>query len=77
MNRPEKDATLATANKMLSYLWLPTDVAMAERLERDSPQSQDNSAYSNLLGHAKIDTTLEYATVDDENVKIPHKKYLG
>lgn len=30
-----------------------------------------------LLGHTKIDTTLEYAMVDDENVKISHKKYLG
>ena len=30
-----------------------------------------------LLGHEKIDTTLEYAMVDDENVKISHKKYLG
>ena len=30
-----------------------------------------------LLGHSKIDTTLEYAMVDDENVKISHKKYLG
>ena len=29
-----------------------------------------------LLGHAKIDTTLEYAMVDDSNVKISHKKYL-
>lgn len=29
-----------------------------------------------LLGHAKIDTTLEYAMVDDENVKNSHKKYL-
>lgn len=29
-----------------------------------------------LLGHAKIDTTLEYAMVDDANVKISHKKYL-
>lgn len=30
-----------------------------------------------LLGHAKIDTTLGYAMVDDENVKISHKKFLG
>lgn len=29
-----------------------------------------------LLGHTKIDTTLEYAMVDDENVKNSHKKYL-
>ena len=29
-----------------------------------------------LLGHTKIDTTLEYAMVDDANVKISHKRYL-
>lgn len=29
-----------------------------------------------LLGHSKIDTTLEYAMVDDANVKNSHKKYL-
>ena len=29
-----------------------------------------------LLGHSKIDTTLEYAMVDDTNVKMSHKKYL-
>ena len=29
-----------------------------------------------MLGHTKIDTTLEYAIVDDENVKNSHKKYL-
>lgn len=30
-----------------------------------------------LLGHQKIDTTLEYAMVDQANVKYSHKKYLG
>lgn len=29
-----------------------------------------------LLGHTKIDTTLEYAMVDENNVKNSHKKYL-
>lgn len=29
-----------------------------------------------LLGHSKIDTTLEYAMVDDSNVKSSHKKFL-
>ena len=29
-----------------------------------------------MLGHSKIDTTLEYAMVDDANVKLSHKKYL-
>lgn len=30
-----------------------------------------------LLGHQKIDTTMEYAMVDQENVKNSHKKYIG
>lgn len=30
-----------------------------------------------LLGHCKIDTTLHYAMVNQTNVKIAHKKYLG
>lgn len=30
-----------------------------------------------LLGHAKIDTTMRYAMVDQNNVKASHRKYLG
>ncbi len=30
-----------------------------------------------LLGHAKIDTTMEYAMVNQNNVKISHRKYIG
>lgn len=30
-----------------------------------------------LLGHRRIDTTLQYAMVKQSNVKIAHKKYLG
>ena len=30
-----------------------------------------------LLGHEKIDTTLHYAMVKQNNVKISHKKYIG
>lgn len=30
-----------------------------------------------LLGHAKIDTTMQYAMVDQNNVKISHRKYIG
>lgn len=30
-----------------------------------------------LLGHVKIDTTLHYAMVNQNNVKIAHRKYLG
>lgn len=30
-----------------------------------------------LLGHAKIDTTLHYALVNQSNVKIAHRRYIG
>ena len=30
-----------------------------------------------LLGHVKIDTTLHYAMVNQSNVKMAHRKYLG
>lgn len=30
-----------------------------------------------LLGHAKIDTTMHYAMVDQNNVKISHRKYIA
>lgn len=30
-----------------------------------------------LLGHQKIDTTLQYAMVNQSNVKISHKKYIS
>ena len=30
-----------------------------------------------LLGHTKIDTTMEYAMVNQNNVKESHRKYIG
>lgn len=30
-----------------------------------------------LLGHAKIDTTMQYAQVNQSNVKISHRRYIG
>ena len=30
-----------------------------------------------LLGHEKLDTTLRYAQVKQNNVKMSHKKYFG
>lgn len=30
-----------------------------------------------LLGHTKIDTTMQYAMVDQNNVKLSHKKYIA
>lgn len=30
-----------------------------------------------LLGHAKIDTTMQYAMVDQNNVKQSHRKFIA
>ncbi|MEG2930060.1 MAG: site-specific integrase, partial [Oscillospiraceae bacterium] len=30
-----------------------------------------------LLGHAKIDTTMQYAMVSQHNVKMSHRKFVG
>jgi site-specific recombinase XerD len=30
-----------------------------------------------LLGHVKIDTTMHYAMVNQNNVKISHRKFIG
>lgn len=30
-----------------------------------------------LLGHTKIDTTLQYAMINQNNVKLAHQKYIG
>lgn len=30
-----------------------------------------------LLGHQRIDTTLQYAMVKQSNVKLAHRKYIG
>ena len=30
-----------------------------------------------LLGHRRIDTTLQYAMVKQSNVKLAHKKFIG
>jgi site-specific recombinase XerD len=30
-----------------------------------------------LLGHVKIDTTMQYAMVNQNNVKMSHRRYLS
>ena len=42
-------------------------------IDKDMPIEQ----VQKLLGHQKIDTTMEYAIVDQQNVKNSHKKYLS
>jgi len=30
-----------------------------------------------LLGHSKIETTMEYAMVNQANVKLSHRRFIG
>ncbi len=30
-----------------------------------------------MIGHNKIDTTMEYAMINQNNVKNSHRKYIG
>ena len=36
----------------------------------------NNDKFLELLGHTKIDTTMQYAMVDQNNVKNSYRKYL-
>lgn len=38
---------------------------------------KENKRLQQLLGHKRIDTTLQYAMVKQSNVKQAHRKYIG
>ena len=48
-----------------------------------SPKSVENGEpmpieqVQQLLGHQKIDTTMHYAMVKQQNVKMAHRKFIG
>lgn len=44
---------------------------------KSSTQGMPIEQLQQLLGHRKIDTTLQYAMVKQSNVKIAHRKYIG
>ena len=50
-----------------------------EKLTFDIPNlyKQKQIVVNIKIGHSKIDTTMQYAMVDQNNVKISHRKYIG
>lgn len=58
-------------NKVHPHKFRRTLATMA--IDRGMPIEQ----LQKLLGHSKIDTTLQYAMVKQSNVKIAHRKYIG
>ncbi|WP_195539160.1 site-specific tyrosine recombinase/integron integrase [Eubacterium maltosivorans] len=58
-------------NKMHPHKFRRTLATMA--IDKGMPIEQ----LQQLLGHQRIDTTLQYAMVKQSNVKIAHRKYIG
>ena len=58
-------------NKMHPHKFRRTLATMA--IDKGMPIEQ----LQHLLGHQRIDTTLQYAMVKQSNVKIAHRKYIG
>lgn len=58
-------------NKVHPHKFRRTLATMA--IDKGMPKEQ----LQQLLGHRRIDTTLQYAMVKQSNVKIAHRKYIG
>lgn len=65
-----KLGNISAVNHVHPHKFRRTMATMA--LEKGMPIEQ----VQRLLGHAKIDTTLQYAIVNQSNVKIAHRKYM-
>ena len=63
-----KDANI---NKVHPHKFRRTMATMA--IDKGMPIEQ----VQKILGHIKIDTTMHYAMVNQNNVKISHRKYIG
>lgn len=50
-----------------------TTYIQARAIDKGMPVEQ----VQRLLGHSKIETTMEYAMVDQSNVKLSHRKFLS
>ena len=61
----------ANINKVHPHKFRRTMATMA--IDKGMPIEQ----VQKLLGHIKIDTTMHYAMVNQNNVKISHRKYIG
>lgn len=70
-NRVRKLGKLAKVGRIHPHKFRRTLATMA--IDKGMPIEQ----VQRLLGHCKIDTTLHYAMVNQNNVKIAHRKFIG
>lgn len=84
LHKPKRRITINGVESMLKNLEQNTEInnihphkfrrTMATRaIDKGMPIEQVQV----LLGHTKIDTTLQYAMVNQNNVKMAHQKYIG
>lgn len=59
--------------KMDFYMKSAKNNFLAKAIDKGMPIEQ----LQQLLGHQRIDTTLQYAMVKQSNVKSAHRKYIG
>ena len=83
-NSPHSRLTIGAIQKIVRNLGKQADITrvhphkfrrtLATRaIDKGMPIEQ----VQRLLGHQKIETTMHYAMVDQSNVKIAHRKYIG
>lgn len=64
----EKNATLTKSIHINSERTMATNA-----IDKGMPIEQ----VQKLLGHVQIDTTMQYAMVNQSNVKLAHRKFIG
>jgi site-specific recombinase XerD len=69
--RLRKLGAIANITKVHPHKFRRTLATMA--IDKGMPIEQ----VQKLLGHVKIDTTMHYAMVNQNNVKIAHRKFIG
>lgn len=83
-NKPHQRLSIAGVELIVRKLGIKTDVHKVHphkfrrtlatmAIDKGMPIEQ----VQKLLGHVKIETTMHYAMVNQNNVKISHRKYIG
>lgn len=84
LNKPYKRLTISGIEKILQKIGRQTDIERVYphkfrrtlatmAIDKGMPIEQ----VQKLLGHVRIDTTMHYAMVNQSNVKMAHRKYIG
>ena len=83
-NKPHQRLSISGIELILRKLGIETDINRVHphkfrrtlatmAIDKGMPIEQ----VQKLLGHVKIETTMHYAMVNQNNVKISHRKYIG